>query len=210
MSNRRFEMYQYRNVIHRMRMGESDRTIALTKLMGRGKCKQVRQIAEQNGWLGKEPLRQWSVDLPPTEDYQERTEEIAPPADLKPGFYFLIASHEPGFGLQNNLVSFTDFWVSDLALVVRTHHGEAKLEGFVLNAISGEPLAGAQVQAWYRARNDVRQAGPTAKTDSNGLFTLPAAANQVGLLSRQGKTVERAALAALPERRAGPFHVREK
>ena len=56
MSNRRFEMYQYRNVIHRMRMGESDRTIALTKLMGRGKCKQVRLIAEQNGWLGKEPL----------------------------------------------------------------------------------------------------------------------------------------------------------
>ena len=56
MSNRRFEMYQYRNVIHRMRMGESDRTIALAKLMGRGKCKQVRRIAEQNGWLGKEPL----------------------------------------------------------------------------------------------------------------------------------------------------------
>jgi len=28
MSNRRFEMYQYRQVIHRMRMGESDRTIA--------------------------------------------------------------------------------------------------------------------------------------------------------------------------------------
>lgn len=56
MSNRRFEMYQYRNVIHRMRMGESDRTIALTKLMGRGKCKQVRRIAERNGWLGKEPL----------------------------------------------------------------------------------------------------------------------------------------------------------
>ena len=56
MSNRRFEMYQYRNVIHRMRMGESDRTIALTKLMGRGNCKQVRLIAEQNGWLGKEPL----------------------------------------------------------------------------------------------------------------------------------------------------------
>ena len=56
MSNRRFEMYQYRNVIHRMRMGESDRTIALAKLMGRGKCKQVRRIAEQNGWLGKGPL----------------------------------------------------------------------------------------------------------------------------------------------------------
>lgn len=49
-------MYQHRNVIHRLHMGESDRTIARTKLIGRGKCKQVRRIAEQNGWLGKEPL----------------------------------------------------------------------------------------------------------------------------------------------------------
>jgi hypothetical protein len=137
---------------------------------------------ERQALLAKTPVRQWSVDLPPTTDYQERTEDVTPPADLKPGFYFLIASHEPGFGLQNNLISFTDFWVSDLALVVRTRQGEAKLEGFVLNAISGEPLAGAQVQAWYHTRNNVRQAGPTAKTDSNGLFALPPAANQNCLL----------------------------
>jgi uncharacterized protein YfaS (alpha-2-macroglobulin family) len=137
---------------------------------------------ERQALLAKTPVRQWSLDLPPTTDYQERTEDVTPPADLKPGFYFLIASHEPGFGLQNNLVSFTDFWVSDLALVVRTRQGEAKLEGFVLNAISGEPFAGAQVQAWYHTRNNVRQAGPTAKTDSNGLFALPTAANQNCLL----------------------------
>ena len=44
MSNRRFEMYEYRQVIHRMRMGESDRTIARTGLMGRIKCGQIRAI----------------------------------------------------------------------------------------------------------------------------------------------------------------------
>ena len=38
MANRRFEMYQYRQVIHRMRMGETDRAIARSKLMGRLKC----------------------------------------------------------------------------------------------------------------------------------------------------------------------------
>ncbi len=101
---------------------------------------------------------------------------------MKPGFYFLVASHDAGFGEQNNLVSFTDFWVSDLALVVRTRSGETKVEGFVLNAISGEPLAGAEVQAWYHTRNNVRQAGPTAKTDPNGLFSLATAANQSMLL----------------------------
>jgi len=53
MSNRRFEMYQYRQVIHRMRMGESDRTIARTRLMGRIKCGKIRAIAGQQGWLDK-------------------------------------------------------------------------------------------------------------------------------------------------------------
>jgi len=56
MANRRFEMYQYRQVIHRMRMGQTDRAIAKTKLMGRVKCGQVRAVAEQNGWLEPVPL----------------------------------------------------------------------------------------------------------------------------------------------------------
>jgi len=56
MANRRFEMYQYRQVIHRMRMGQTDRAIAKTKLMGRVKCGQIRIVAEQNGWLGLVPL----------------------------------------------------------------------------------------------------------------------------------------------------------
>ena len=51
MANRRFEMYQYRQVIHRMRLGQSDRAIAGTGMMGRLKCAQVRTVAEQNGWL---------------------------------------------------------------------------------------------------------------------------------------------------------------
>jgi len=56
MANRRFEMYQYRQVIHRMRMGETDRAIARSKLMGRLKCAQVRAVADQNGWLKDTPL----------------------------------------------------------------------------------------------------------------------------------------------------------
>jgi hypothetical protein len=47
--------------------------------------------------LAQKPLKQWSVDLPPTEDYQERSFQIEPPEDLPPGFYFLISSHDEGF-----------------------------------------------------------------------------------------------------------------
>jgi transposase len=49
-------MFQYRQVIHRMRMGETDRAIARSGLMGRPKCAQVREVAAQNGWLKAMPL----------------------------------------------------------------------------------------------------------------------------------------------------------
>ena len=45
MSNRRFEMYQYRQVICRMRLGETDRRIAKAGLMGRRKAAELREIA---------------------------------------------------------------------------------------------------------------------------------------------------------------------
>jgi len=51
MSNRRFEMYEYHQALVRMRLGESDRQIAKTGLMGRRKLAQVREIAEKHGWL---------------------------------------------------------------------------------------------------------------------------------------------------------------
>lgn len=54
MAKRRFEMFQYRQVIHRMRMGESDRAIAKSGLMGRVKCGFVRARAQERGWLRSE------------------------------------------------------------------------------------------------------------------------------------------------------------
>jgi hypothetical protein len=51
MSKRRFEMYQYRQALVRMRQGDSDRDIARDGLMGRKKLKQVRAAAAERGWL---------------------------------------------------------------------------------------------------------------------------------------------------------------
>ena len=56
MANRRIEMHQYRQVIHRMRQGQSDRAIAKIKIMGRTKCALVRAIATEKGWLQNGPL----------------------------------------------------------------------------------------------------------------------------------------------------------
>ena len=50
-------MYEFRQVIVRMRLGESDRAIAKSGLMGRAKCAGVRTLATAQGWLdASQPL----------------------------------------------------------------------------------------------------------------------------------------------------------
>lgn len=57
MGNRRFEMHEYRNIISRMRLGDSDRRIAKAGIMGRTKASELRKTAQDNGWLDiKNPL----------------------------------------------------------------------------------------------------------------------------------------------------------
>ncbi len=51
---RKFEMYQYRQVLVRMRQGDTDRDIARSKIMGRKKLAAVRAIATEQGWLAPE------------------------------------------------------------------------------------------------------------------------------------------------------------
>ncbi|MRR29910.1 transposase, partial [bacterium] len=84
MANRRFEMHEYRQAVHRMRLGESDRAIARSGLMGREKCAQLREIAERNGWLG-------SGALP--ED-RELMELLQPAAEANPTRQSLSRAHE--------------------------------------------------------------------------------------------------------------------
>lgn len=51
MSNRRFEVFHYRQALLRMRQGESDRAIHKAGLMGRQKAAELRLLAEPTGWL---------------------------------------------------------------------------------------------------------------------------------------------------------------
>src|ERR1700693_1581248 len=51
MANRRFEMYQYRQIIQRLRLGEADRAIARAERVGRVKVASLRELARERGWL---------------------------------------------------------------------------------------------------------------------------------------------------------------
>lgn len=51
MTNRRFEMYEIRQIIARLRLGESDRDIARSQAVGRKTVAAVRAKAQVHGWL---------------------------------------------------------------------------------------------------------------------------------------------------------------
>lgn len=131
---------------------------------------EVRKLAQAP------PLREWGRELAATADFQARTERVEVPADLEPGLYVLLASQQADFRKEReNQVSQALFWVSDLALVIRSESGSGELGGFVLNAVSGEPLAGASVEAIARREQGNRtvwEALSTLKTDQLGWFSF--------------------------------------
>jgi len=119
------------------------------------------------------PVLQWEEALPATDDYQERTETLPAPEDLEKGFYFIIASHDPSFEKSDNRVSVARIWVSDLSLVIRSLNRDRTVEGFVLDANSGQPLTEAKVTRWtYNRTNSQYLLTDQTYTDENGLFAF--------------------------------------
>jgi hypothetical protein len=134
-----------------------------------------------NTLLAIRPVLEWSADLPPTPDYRSRTQSLAAPKGLAKGFYILIASHDPSFKQDNNQVSTVPIWVSDLALVVRTLDRQGAVEGFVLDARTGGPIAGAKVtRLKSTGAGGWSSSTPADQTqsDSSGMFRFSSTGNE--------------------------------
>ncbi|MGI9519159.1 MAG: hypothetical protein ACR2NP_19060, partial [Pirellulaceae bacterium] len=89
--------------------------------------------------LRQRAAMEWSVDLPATEDYKERTEQLPVDVDVKSGCYLLVCSHNPEFNNRDNQVSVAEVWVSNLAVVMRRIYGSPNIGGHVYDARTGEP-----------------------------------------------------------------------
>jgi len=142
---------------------------------------------ERKALLTRKAEHEWSATLPATEDFHERKEIIPAPKDLKPGFYWLVSSHNNDFSDKSNVVNFVDVWVSELAIVLRNQQGDGKVEGFVLNAITGEPIPDADVQIWKRQPNNHFLAAEKLKTDDHGMYTLRTTADRGYLVHAEHK-----------------------
>ena len=130
--------------------------------------------------LAATPDRAWSADLPATEDYQQRMEDLPAPKDVKPGFYFLLASFDPGFS-EHRL--YTDVWVSKLALVIRAAEfrwgGSAALCSMPFPA-SRSP--GPTSRSMPGTGTAIPPRAAKARTDANGLFSVEGVINHNNLL----------------------------
>ncbi len=124
--------------------------------------------------IARDPVLSFEHDLPATPDYQPRTESVPAPKGLKPGFYYLLASHDPNFaGDDTGPVTYTSFFVADLAIVDRQDYTAGVASGQVTTAAGGEPVEGAKVQTWVRQNNGGWNPGEVGLTDKNGLYRVP-------------------------------------
>ncbi len=125
--------------------------------------------------LSKPATAEWSADLPATTDYREQTKRLPANVDAPSGCYILLTSHTADFSTGKNQISAAEVWISDLAVVMRNVAGRAELRGQVLNALSGEPVAGASVSVWrwnQDGRNSKETSLPGTSSDENGFFTV--------------------------------------
>ena len=121
--------------------------------------------------VNQRPVLAWSADLPATKDYKERLERIPSPDDLASGSYYLIASHNKEFSETDNHISFCEVWESKLAVITRNNPGQGLIDGFVLDAETGDPIGEATVKGWRRERSKF-VAIPSVTSDSDGLFKM--------------------------------------
>ncbi len=119
-------------------------------------------------------VKQWSIDLPKTEDYRERIEKVVVPQDVPRGCYVLIASSDASFADDRNQLSLSEVWVSRLAMVVRTDQSLNQLEALVTDNQTGVPIVGASVKVWQLNQRQAAVQGESLKTDSNGIARLEA------------------------------------
>ena len=122
--------------------------------------------ADRQAILALPTVRTQAIDLPATDDYRQRHEDIPvgtafDAKSLEPGPYWVIASHKADFGAADNVVQVTLVWVTRLAIVAeqqRQVFGNAAamgqqagpVAGHVVDIGSGEPVAGATVKLFVR------------------------------------------------------------
>ena len=129
--------------------------------------------AQRQAVLAEKPDRAWSADLPPTEDYRERTEDMR--RTQGPEARFLLPRSPatmPSFSGRTTSSRSRKFGSASWHWFLRQNGPNGRFGGFVLDAASGEPIEGADVQVYAWDWNNQFRQGEKVRTDRNGLFSV--------------------------------------
>ena len=140
----------------------------------REEIKKINQGDYNENWktvVDMKPLRSWDTELPNLQDFQQHSTEIKIDA-LQPGVYFILASINPDFSLEQNIIARQVTYISTISYISNN-----KDELYVLDRDNGLPLANAEVQVWdlkynYNTRKDEEIKKEKYTSDANGFIKL--------------------------------------
>lgn len=117
------------------------------------------------------PIRNWNVNLPELQDYQNHGVEIKIDA-LTNGMYFILASLDESFSIKNNIIAKQLTYISNISYIHNNNN-----EYNVMDRENGQPLPNTKVQVWetkynYNSSQQEEIKGEQYTTDKNGYFKL--------------------------------------
>ncbi len=142
-------------------------------------------------FLSRAAESEWSMDMKYPAPYQQAEQDSLPPP-LRKGLYVVIASGDPGFENGSSLMSAAAVNITDVMLL-----GTSGLSGdpesflydpalpgrqsggdlfrlYAVDAVSGRPLAGAAIDAYYnRSRSDWERVPLRTGADGAAVFSAP-------------------------------------
>ena len=144
----------------------------------------------------KTPILTWDEELEDPADYLTRTSVFTPPSDpeLPVGFHYLVASSNKDFSWGDQSITYQEIHITKLALTLRSA-ASGGLDGFVLDAITGEPLENIAIKVTEHKRNKKTEI-TNKSTDKNGYFHCPKVKKRSTVLAKRG--LERAVAQTWP------------
>ncbi len=139
---------------------------------------QRKEWGEQlyNAVSNLQTVKTFTQDFVNDGDFQLHKTEIKVP-ELNCGYYILIASVNPDFKYQKNLVGYSQFVVTNIASIERRREDNGSYDVHVVNRFTGEALKNVSAQIWYEkydysARDYKYYKGELLKTDEKGYLNI--------------------------------------
>ena len=130
----------------------------------------------RNDLLRLPVVKQWTVDLAATDDFQMRMQSITTPDDLEKGAYLIVGLVDSQKNKDDDGVLFAkQFWQTDIGHVTRTDYSNRLLSGQIFNSVTGRPIGGARIKvqsAIYVGREQRFDDFADLVTDADGNYSV--------------------------------------